>query len=137
MIENCAGSAIVMGVVGFGVFTWMLDHGWSEDSARNALLLLMVLFENVQIGNCRSETKSALLISPLRSPLLLAGAIAAFGTHLAVMHSPIGASVLGTEPVAPDTWLALIAAALVLLVVVEVQKLLRRRLRGGVKWGRA
>jgi len=39
-----------MGFVGFGAFWWMLRAGWTEGAARNALLLLMVLFENVHIG---------------------------------------------------------------------------------------
>ena len=34
--------ALVMGLVSFGLFVWALDQGWSEDSARNAVLLLMV-----------------------------------------------------------------------------------------------
>jgi len=34
----------------------------------------MVLFENIPVGNCRSETKSALVMSLLRSPILLVGA---------------------------------------------------------------
>jgi P-type Ca2+ transporter type 2C len=37
----------------------MIENGWNETEARNVLLLLMVLFENFHIGNCRSETKSA------------------------------------------------------------------------------
>ncbi len=43
-------------------------------SQGNVLLLLMVIFENFHIGNCRLETKSAFL-SPLRSPMLLFGAL--------------------------------------------------------------
>jgi magnesium-transporting ATPase (P-type) len=130
MIENCLLSATVMGVLGFTAFTWMLEAGWSEHSARNGLLLLMVLFENVQIGNCRSETRSAFAISPLRSPLLLGGAIVAFLAHLVVMNGPIGARILGTEPVGIDTFLSLLGIALVLLVAVELQKLIRRRRSG-------
>jgi P-type Ca2+ transporter type 2C len=63
MIERTLIGAVIIGVVGFATFYWMLNNGWSETSARNGLLLLMVLFENVHIGNCRSETKSALPVS--------------------------------------------------------------------------
>ena len=79
-----------MGFVGFGAFWWMLQAGWTEETARNALLLLMVLFENVHIGNCRSETKSALRLSPFRSPILLGGALIALLLHLGTMFVPLG-----------------------------------------------
>jgi hypothetical protein len=130
MIANTAIAAVYMGVVGFAAFRWMLHAGWSEAAARNGLLLLMVLFENVQIGNCRSETRSALLLSPLRSPLLLCGAIGAFTVHVATMHLELGQRVLGTRPVTLKTWLVLAAIALSLLVVMECFKWIRRVRRG-------
>ncbi|MHC5004270.1 MAG: cation-translocating P-type ATPase, partial [Planctomycetota bacterium] len=133
MILNTVIAAAFMGIVGFTAFQWMLLAGWSEASARNGLLLLMVLFENVQIGNCRSETRSAFAISPLRSKLLLFGAIGAFAVHLASMYVPLGQRVLGTEPVSPGVWLALAATALGLLAVMEAFKWLRRRLAASAR----
>ncbi|MCM2369846.1 cation-translocating P-type ATPase [Aporhodopirellula aestuarii] len=90
MIERTLIAAFVMGVIGFLTFRWFLPEEATEgqvSSARNALLLLMVLFENIHIGNCRSETKSAFRMSPLRSPILLIGAITAFCIHLVAMHT--------------------------------------------------
>ncbi len=126
MVQNTLFSALVMGVLGFAVFKWMLAAGWSESAARNGLLLQMVLFENVLIGNCRSETKAALWISPLRSPLLLAGALSALLAHVVMMHTPFGQAILDTEPVSLDTWLALAAVSLGLFTLVETQKWIRR-----------
>jgi magnesium-transporting ATPase (P-type) len=108
--------------LGFGLFQWLLDAGWGETEAHNVLLLFMVLFENVQIGNCRSETISAFRLSPLRSPILLAGTVAALGLHVAMMHLPLGQQLLGTRPVDLNTWAILIPLALVILVVMEIQK---------------
>lgn len=130
MIERTLLGALVMGGVGFAVFGYLLDAGYSELSARNALLALMVLFENVHIGNCRSETKSALVLSPLRSPLLLAGAAAALVVHLAALYHPWGQRILGTEPLAVVDLLLLLLAALSIFVAMELHKLtwlLRRR----------
>lgn len=125
MIERTAVAAVVMGIVGFLAFRWFLPDGASEAqvaSARNSLLLLMVLFENIHIGNCRSETKSALVMSPLRSPVLLTGAIAAFGIHLAAMHTPFGQMLLDAEPVALEQWGMLFLLALTILPVMEIHK---------------
>ena len=125
MIERTAVAAIVMGVIGFFTFHWFLPEYATEAevaSARNALLLLMVLFENIHIGNCRSETKSALRFSPLRSPILLAGAVIAFTVHIAAMYTPIGQTLLETGPVAPTHWAALFLLAITIFPVMELHK---------------
>jgi hypothetical protein len=82
----------------------------------------MVLFENVHIGNCRSELESAFATSPLRSPFLLGGAICAFLVHLLAMHVPVLQAVLRTEPVSPQTWGVVLGLALTVLMAMEVHK---------------
>jgi Ca2+-transporting ATPase len=114
--------------MGIGLFAWLLESGMDEGAARNVMLLFMVLFENVQIGNCRSETISAFRLSPFRSPFLLFGTLAAFLIHVAMMYMPFGQKVLGTAPVPLETWFLLIPLALVVLVVMEVHKWAWRRL---------
>jgi magnesium-transporting ATPase (P-type) len=122
MIERTVVAAVVMATVGSAAFWWMIREGWSHDSARNALLLFMVLCENFHIGNCRSETRSAFAVSPFRSLFLLLGAVGAFLTHLVAMHLPLLQTVLKTEPVSPATWLAMIGLALSILVAIEIHK---------------
>jgi magnesium-transporting ATPase (P-type) len=122
MIERTLIAATVMGCVAFGAFYWMLQNGISESSARNALLLLMVLFENMHIGNCRSETQSAFKLSPLKSPILLTGTLAAFLLHVVMLYLPFGNSVLKTSSVDPTTWVALIGLALTVFVAIELHK---------------
>ena len=124
MTERTLVSALTMGFVGFGFFYYLIHTGWSEASARNVLLLLMVLFENVHIGNCRSETKSALILSPFRSPILLTGAVAALLVHVAAMYLPLGQELLGTEPVSLETWGIVAAIALTIFITMEIHKLI-------------
>lgn len=123
MIERTLVAALVIGVIGFGTFVWLLDRGLSEAAARNHLLLLVVLFEIVNIGNARSETTSLFRLSPLQSPILLSGTIAAFLIHLGAMYFPPAQAVLGTAPVAPEQWLVLGAIALTIAVAIELHKL--------------
>jgi len=128
MLERTVVAAVVMAAIGLTTFWWFApqpgepDHERKTEAARNILLLLMVLFENIHIGNCRSETKSALSLSPFRSPFLLGGAIAAFLLHVAAMHLPVLQRVLRTEPVDGPTWLLLIALALTIFVALEIHK---------------
>jgi magnesium-transporting ATPase (P-type) len=122
MIERTVVAACYMGLVGISAFCWMIQSGWEENSARNGLLLLMVLFENFHIGNCRSETRSALCLSPFRSPILLGGAALAFLIHVAAMHVPFFQSLLRTEPVSWQVWAALLPLAATIVVVMEIHK---------------
>ena len=122
MIERTIVAAVVIGVVAFAAFWWMLRTGWSEVAARNAVLLLMVFFENIHIGNCRSETKSALALSPLRSPILLSGALIALMIHLGTMFLPLGQKVLQVAPVSLTTMACLWVLALSAFVAMEIHK---------------
>jgi magnesium-transporting ATPase (P-type) len=126
MIQRTLLAAAVMGGVGFATYNHLLRSGAPLGTARNALLLLMVLFENVHIGNCRSETRSVFQLSPLRSPVLLLGTATAFLLHTLMLHIPFGHLVLDTEPVAPSLWLRLIGLSLTVLLVIEADKGLRR-----------
>ncbi|RLB57122.1 MAG: ATPase [Deltaproteobacteria bacterium] len=126
MLWRTALSAVVMGGAAFMAFDWMIGQGWAVDSARNVLLLLLVLFENVQAGNARSEHRSLLRLSPLRNPTLLVGTIIAQLLHIGAMHTPGLRDVLAVEPVSGSLWVLLLGIALSLFVVVELDKLVRR-----------
>ncbi len=125
MIEENVLSGAFIGFVAFGLFYWLLSTGTDEFSARNILLLLMVLFENVHIFNCRSETRSAFRV-PLRSnPFLIIAVIMAQSVHIVSMYTPGLSYVLEAQPVDVRTWLLLLALALSVVAVMEVYKIFR------------
>lgn len=126
MIERVLISALVIGIVAFLVFHWLLSRGYTLDEARNGTLLLMVLFENVHVFNCRSEVRSVFRHSPLRNPVLLIGTALAQLVHIAAMYTPWISDVLHIQPVSSQHWLELLGLALTVLVVMELHKLLRR-----------
>lgn len=136
MIERSLVTAFVMGLVGVFTFKFMIPAAPTDSqitAARNVLLLLMVLFENFHIGNCRSETKSAFALPPWRSPILMGGALTAFLLHLFMMYTPIGTSLLGAEPVSLQTWIILILLASTIIPAIELHKFFwERRKRAGL-----
>ena len=127
MVERVIVSALVMGVMAFVIFRALLDLGIDIDEARNSTLLLMVLFENVHVFNCRSETRSAFRHNLLRNPLLLFGTLTAQAIHIGAMYTPWLKDVLAVQPVSAEHWLELLALALSLLAVMELHKWFRRR----------
>ncbi len=127
MVERIALSALVMGGSAFALYHWLLTSGSSLEEARNTIMLLMVLFENVQVFNSRSELKSAFSQNPLRNPLLILGTLAALMIHIAAMYTPGLSSVLQIQPVSVVQWILLFGLALSILGIMEIYKALRRR----------
>ncbi len=126
MIEGVLVSGLWMGMVTLAVFWHLLNTGWAESSARNAALLLMVLFQNIQVGNARSESRSGLLINPLKNRFLLVGTVVAQSLHIAAMYTPGISTALHLEPVTLKEWVTLLCIAVTVFVVMEVYKLARR-----------
>jgi Ca2+-transporting ATPase len=134
MVERTVLAMLVVGVGGFGVYDIALRAGWSVTEARNLLLLTMVLFENFHIGNCRSETRSAFALSPLRSPVLFFGTLGAFLIHVAAMYVPFLQDALSTRPVVSLSWVVAIGVSVLIVPAVELHKWwwARRTNTGGV-----
>jgi P-type Ca2+ transporter type 2C len=126
MIERVIISAFFMGGVSFAYFNYLLNQGFEINEARNMVLLLMVLFENMMIANCRSEVKSAFALNPLRNPILLIGTLASQLIHIGAMYIPGLRSTLGTSPVSFENWLMLLGIASSIILLMELDKLIRR-----------
>lgn len=129
MIEQVVASGLYMGTVAFAGYAYLTRvQGMDVAPARNLVLLLMVLFENVHIFSCRSERRSVFQVSLRDNPLLIGTVAAAQGIHILALHLPPLQRVLELEPVTVSTWLWLLPVALSLLVFDELLKLVRRRL---------
>jgi magnesium-transporting ATPase (P-type) len=120
-----------MGLLAFGYWAWLTHAGTPEDEARNLLLLLFVLMENVQVATCRSEHESAFAVPWTRNKVLAVGLPGALLVHVVAMHVPWLQELLGTAPLAFGQWLWPLGLALVVLLVAELHKLVRRRRDGG------
>jgi magnesium-transporting ATPase (P-type) len=126
MIQRGVLAGLWMSALGLGLFVSLLEAGRSLDEARNALLLLMVLMQNVDAINARSETISVLRLPLRNNPVLLAGVGVALGLHLAAMYLPWLQQVLAVRPPSAGDWFLLPALAVSLLVLMEAQKRWRR-----------
>jgi len=125
MIERVLISAINIGVFAFMVYQWLLQRGFSLDEARNGTLLLMVLFENVHVFNCRSETRSIFSHNFFSNPILLIGTAIAQLVHIGAMYTPWLSDVLKIQPVSPMHWFELLTVAVSVLIMMELHKFLR------------
>jgi magnesium-transporting ATPase (P-type) len=126
MVSQTVLSGLTMGVLAFSTWAWLLAQGMEVPEARNFVLLLMVLLENVHVFNCRSERVSVFRVPLRRNPLLIGGVLLAQGIHILSMQWPFMQRVLGVAPVTLEAWLGLLGLAGLLLVVMELFKYIRK-----------
>ena len=127
MLERVVVSALIIGIVSFSIFYELLEIGYTVEEARNSTLLLMVLFENIHVFNCRSETLSLFSVNPFKNRILVFGTISAQLLHICAMYIPGLNDVLGISPVSFLHWAQLLAAAFTILLVMELHKLIRKK----------
>jgi len=124
MISQILVSSLIMGMIGFVAWHFMITSGIEEHTARNLAVLLFVLLENVHVFNCRSEYVSAFRMPLSRNVFLVSSVIAAQIVHQVAMHIPVLQEVLGLQPVTLTEWGILLAAACIIVVVMEVFKII-------------
>jgi len=127
MIGETLFSGISMGLIAFVAWMLLLAAEMEDVYARNQLLLLFVLMQNVHVFNCRSESESAFKVPVWRNYILVFGVVAAHGLHLIAMNTSLFQNLLGVSPVSFSQWLILLACAAPLLIVMELFKLFQRR----------
>jgi magnesium-transporting ATPase (P-type) len=118
------GLLISVGVV--YKFVHALDGGASLERARTVAVTTMVFFQFFQAWNSRSETKSIFQINPLSNPLIVYGLMASFLAQLASIYVPALQWVFKTESLTAIEWMKIAAMSLTVIVVVELDKWIRR-----------
>jgi len=127
MISQTIISGLIMGVIAFVFWFFLVEiQMMDETHARNIILLLMVLLQNVHVFNCRSELSSAFRVPLSRNYLLVVGVLLAQGLHILSMHFPFMQNVLRVEPITPFEWLEVFVLALPLIVVMEIYKIINK-----------
>jgi len=130
MVQETLASGLTIGLVAFGAWFWLLRMGYDEFTARNLLLLLMVLFENVHVFNCRSEYTSAFRVPLRNNRILTVGVVVAFGIHMLSMHLPFMQELLRVAPVTWSEFGLMLLLSLSVLVTMEIFKWVRSRNQG-------
>jgi len=118
------GIIISAGVV--YTFRAALAEGASLEHARTVAMTTMVLFQFFQAWNSRSEIQSVFRVNPLSNPFLFYSMVAAFLAQIAVVYAPPLQWVFRTDSLTGFEWVRIVIVALAVIVVVEIDKLMRR-----------
>ena len=128
MIKQTLVSASVISIMVFGLWYHLLNNlNYDESTARNLILLLMVLLQNFHALNARSETRSVFRIPLSNNYILIIGILAAQGIHILAMHIPFMQELLSLDPVSGVEWIRLFLTATLILVAMERFKLFYRK----------
>jgi magnesium-transporting ATPase (P-type) len=123
MVRQVAIASLVMGFLAFGVFYYLVEVlDYSAFAASNMTLLLMVLLENMQVLNCRSERKSVFQVPIRNNYYLILGILGAQGIHILAMYTPVLQDILMIEPVSLVQWVSMLMVSITLLVAIELYK---------------
>jgi Ca2+-transporting ATPase len=107
-------------------FIHALHQGVTLEKARTIAVTTMVFFQFFQAFNSRSEMQSLFRMNPLGNPFLFFGTITAFGAHLAAIYLPVMQWVFRMDPVTPMEWLRIGLVSVTVVILVEIDKFLRR-----------
>ncbi len=124
------GLLISAGVV--YTFIHSLNAGVPLEKARTVATTTMVFFQFFQAWNSRSESLSIFQMGILGNPLLAYGLIASLFAHLAAIYTPALQWLLETTPLTPVEWVYILAVSLTVILVVEIDKSVRKRKSAGV-----
>lgn len=128
LIKESLLSAVTMFLIVFVVWFLLSKHtDIPIAQARNYILLLMVLLQNVHAFNCRSEKRSAFKI-PLRNNKFIVYAVTgALFLHVLFMNVPFLQGILQTNSVSNMDFVIIFLMTTPLLLVMEIFKYFERR----------
>jgi Ca2+-transporting ATPase len=115
----CAGA--------FGFFEWALHFGRSQEAARTIAVNIFVVGEMFYLFNCRSLRHSMFSIGLFSNRLLLGGVAVMLALQALFTYLPVMNTAFRTEPLLPGDWWGIGAVGLIIYLVVELEKRLRRR----------
>lgn len=126
MIEQVAIAGSVIGLVAFAFYYAALSAGMAQGVAQGTVLWLLVWCENAHCLNCRSETRSVFRIPLANNPPLIAAIVGTQLLQIAVLGMPPLSSLLSLEALTVADGVFLAAAGIMVLLVMEIYKRLRR-----------
>lgn len=125
MINQTLVSGLAIGVTAFISWYWLIKNQiMDETSARNIILLLMVLMQNFHVFNCRSESTSVFKVPLSRNYILILGVILAQGIHILSLFLPFMQKILYVKGVTFTEWSIVLLIASVILISMEIFKII-------------
>lgn len=114
----------------FSLFLWELDQGESIDTARTAAANGFVVMEMFYLFACRTLVLPVRTVGFFSNGWVWGGAALTIVLQLAFTYLPFMNMAFKTVPLALDVWVGAVVSGIIVLLLVTIEKALRRKLRG-------
>ena len=128
IIEIIIIGITITGIV-FGTWKFLMDKGVEVVKARSIILMLMVLIQNINVLNCRSEKKSIFKTPISTNPLIFITIIGSILLQVIMAEIPITAKFLNVVPLSVPIIAQLLLLSFVIIIVFEIYKLVYNTLK--------
>ncbi|MDR3289806.1 MAG: HAD-IC family P-type ATPase [Rickettsiales bacterium] len=125
MIRRIILSSVIMITGCFGVFKYFYDTTQDVVMARSCLLFVMIMFQNIQTFNARSENNSA-FGRFFSNPFLLIAVGFVTLLHVVASYMPFFDLFLKIDPLGIEELKVVLSVALSIIIVMELEKVIRK-----------
>jgi len=114
-------------VAGFGLFKWERNSGASLAQARTVAVNVFILCEAAYLFNSRSFTRSPFTLGLFSNPWVIRGVAFMLAMQMLLTYAPFMNTLFSTAPIGLREWGLILASALLVFSLVEMEKRLRRK----------
>lgn len=114
----------------FGMFEWELRQGSGLAAARTSAVNVFVFGQLFYLFNCRSLRHSMFRLGLFNNHWLLAGVGLMIVLQLLFTYLPAMNAAFGSQPIGLREWGLILIVSLVVYLVIEFEKWIRRRISG-------
>lgn len=129
LISEIVISGLFIGIIVFLTWIFLLDTvGMKEYVARGYIMALMVFMQNIHVFNCRSEKESTFKLPLSENWFVPIAVFSSILLQIILMEVPVLSHFMKVESVPLTHMFILLLCALPILVVMEIYKLIRRKI---------
>ena len=119
---------ITISLIVFGVWIYLMKKETDMVYARSVVMMLLVVIQNVNVLNCRSEKKSIFKTSLKNNPLIIFVIIGSILLQILISIIPFTAKIFKIVPLSFITILKVFGLSLIIILVFEIYKLIRYKI---------
>ena len=108
----------------FGLWYFLMSKGVDVVLARSYIMMLMVIIQNINVFNCKSEKKSVFATNIFNNWYVLGAIVISIGMQLVFDEIPITSTFLKVVPLPLNHVAAIFGLSLIVIAVFEVYKLI-------------
>ena len=128
MLEEILVSGLSIGLIVFLYWIYLIKfREFNVYIARGYVLVLMIIIQNIHAFNCRSEEKSISEINLFSNKIFLIGIMGSIILGVLVMEIPSLTVLLKTANIPLSDFTSLFAIGLLILLIMEIYKEIKRR----------